>query len=576
MTTSGYQSLKTRIGMILIKNSTLRESDLEEVLKIQQENKKTIGQILIEKNLVRPEEISKAVAVQLGVPYLEDLKPNDIDPQIVSGITIHYCRENRILPISKGDKSVRLVVIDPFNYEPIDAMRLFFNREIEIALTNPSKLDEAINRVFERSENLIKGLEEEVDEYDVSLSETVDLLESGDDEAPVIRFVNSLIFRAVKEKASDIHIEPFEKNVVVRFRIDGLLYDVHQVPKQLSAAIASRIKVMGELNIAEKRIPQDGRFKIKIAAREIDIRLSVVPVAHGERIVMRLLDKTSVVLDLPTLGFVKRDMDMITELTGRKYGIFLVTGPTGSGKSTTLSACLKNICSPERNIITVEDPIEYQIPGVGQIAVNAKVGLTFAAGLRSILRQDPDVVMVGEIRDKETAEIAINASLTGHLVLSTLHTNDAPGAITRLVDMGIEPFLVSSSIVGVLAQRLIRMICPACGEAFEPSDDILKPASLTREELITRFKVPKPVVRKAVGCSECRFTGYRGRKAIYELMVVTDEIKGLILKRMDAGTIRKEAMVEGMKSLRDSAIEKLLEGQTSIEEVIRTTQLEDT
>jgi general secretion pathway protein E len=570
-----YQSLKTRIGMILLKNSSLKESDLDEVLKIQQDNKKSLGQLLIEKNIIKPDELSKALAVQLGIPYVEDLKAGEIDPKIVQDITIQYCRENQVLPISVNDTTVRIAINDPFNYDPLDALKMHFGKDVDLVLTNPLKLEDQINRVFERSQNLIKGLEEEVDDYDVDLNETIDLLESGDDEAPVIRFVNSLIFRAVKEKASDIHIEPFEKNVIVRFRIDGVLYDVHQVPKQLAAAIASRIKVMGELNIAEKRIPQDGRFKIKIAAREIDIRLATVPVVFGERIVMRLLDKSSVVLDLPTLGFLPRDMVTINSLTNKKYGIFLVTGPTGSGKSTTLSAALKGILSPERNIITVEDPVEYQLPGVGQIAVNAKVGLTFASGLRSILRQDPDVVMVGEIRDRETAEIAINASLTGHLVLSTIHTNDAPGAITRLVDMGIEPFLVSSSIVGVLAQRLIRKVCNTCAETFEPTDDLLKPAGLSKDEFNTRFNTVKPLLKKAVGCSECRFTGYRGRTVIYEMMVMSDEIREQILNQKDASTIRRTAVTQGMRGLRVSAIEKLLAGTTTLEEVIRVTQLED-
>ncbi|MBS1984760.1 MAG: type II secretion system ATPase GspE [Bdellovibrionales bacterium] len=570
-----YQSLERKIGDYLIKQAGLKPADLEDVLRTQRETQKKVGEILIEKNLLKPEDIAKALAVQLGIPFVDDLKPNDIDPKVVEGLSIQYCRENHLLPILSTEQYVRVAVIDPFHYAALDALKLQFKRDVEIVLTTSPKLEDAINRVFERSENLIQGLEEEVDDYDVDLSETVDLLEAGDDEAPVIRFVNSLMFRAVKEKASDIHIEPFEKFVSVRFRVDGLLYDIYQAPKQLHAAIASRIKVMAELNIAEKRIPQDGRVKIKIAGREIDIRLSVVPVAAGERLVMRLLDKSSVVLDLKTLGFGDKQREVITELTDRKYGIFLVTGPTGSGKSTTLSACLKNINSPERNIITVEDPIEYQIPGVGQIAVNAKVGLTFASGLRAILRQDPDVVMVGEIRDRETAEIAINASLTGHLVLSTLHTNDAPGAITRLMDMGIEPFLVSSSVVGILAQRLIRRVCSHCAETVEPTDEELKSADLSRDILINQYHTPKPTIRRPKGCNECRFTGYQGRSAINELMVVSDPIRALILKRTDAGSIRKQAVIEGMKSLRDSAVEKLLAGSTSLEELIRMTQLDN-
>ncbi len=569
-----YQSLETKIGSILLKNAGLKEKDLDEVLRVQKETHKRIGEILIEKNLLTADDIARALSMQLGLPFVEDLKPNDIDAKIVANINIQYCKEHLLLPISEDEKVLRVAMADPFNYEPVDALKLLFRKEIELVLSTPARLEEAINKVYERSENLIKGLESEVNDYDMDLAETVDLLESGDDEAPVIRFVNSLMFRAVKEKASDIHIEPFEKSVAVRFRIDGILYDVYQAPKHLHAAISSRIKVMAELNIAEKRTPQDGRVRIKIAGRDIDIRLSVVPVAAGERLVMRLLDKSSVVLDLPTLGFDSKKIQTINELTDRKYGIFLVTGPTGSGKSTTLSACLKNILSPERNIITVEDPVEYQLPGVGQIAVNPKVGLTFATGLRAILRQDPDVVMVGEIRDRETAEIAINASLTGHLVLSTIHTNDAPGSITRLLDMGIEPFLVSSSLVGVLAQRLIRTICQNCGELFTPTEDALATAGLSHEILQRDFKAVNPVFKQPKGCSECRFTGYRGRTAIHELMVITDSLRNLILSRMDATTIRKQAAKEGLKTLRESAIDKLVTGATSIEEIVRMTQLE--
>ncbi len=570
-----YQSLETRIGRILIDNAGLKEKDLEEVLRIQKESHKKIGEILVERNLIRPEDITKALSKQLGLPYIEDLKPNEIDTVCVQGLTIQFCRENKILPIMLTTEIVRVAVLDPFNFAPIDALRLFFSCEVEIVLATEMRLSDAINRVFERSETLVKGLEEDAEDFDVNINETVDLLEAGDDEAPVIRFVNGMLFAAIKDKASDIHVEPFEKSTTVRFRMDGILYDRYTVPKSLHAAISSRIKVMAELNIAEKRIPQDGRVKVKIAGRDIDIRISVVPVNFGERIVMRLLDKSSVILELPILGFSEKDIQQIAELTDRKYGIFLVTGPTGSGKSTTLSACLRTIATPERNVITVEDPVEYQIQGVGQIAVNAKVGLTFASGLRSILRQDPDVVMVGEIRDKETAEIAINASLTGHLVLSTIHTNDAPGAITRLADMGIEPFLISSSIVGVLAQRLIRTLCKTCSESFEAKDADLNLGEVNRAFLEKRYGKQRFILKKAKGCSECRYTGYKGRAAIYELMVVTDEIRNQILTREDASNIRKMAMKQGMISLRDSAIDKLVAGQTSLDEVLRLTQLEN-
>jgi len=569
---SQYSSLEKRIGWILTQQAGLSEKDLEDALRVQNESERKLGELLIERNLVKAEDVARALAFQLGIPYIEDLKANDIDPKVVVGLSIQFCREHSILPIYRDDKLVRVAVSDPFHYEPLDALKLLFRQEIDLVLSTAAKLDEAINRVFERSENLIKGLEAQADQYG-DLDETADLLEAGDDEAPVIRFVNSLLVRAVKEKASDIHIEPFERFVSVRFRVDGILNDVYQAPKALAAAIASRIKVLGELNIAEKRIPQDGRIKINIAGREVDIRLSTVPVAFGERIVMRLLDKSSVVLDFKTLGFSDYYIKTIGELTNRKYGIFLVTGPTGSGKSTTLSTCLNSINSPGRNIITVEDPVEFVIPGVGQIAVNAKVGLTFAAGLRAILRQDPGVVMVGEIRDRETAEIAINASLTGHLVLSTLHTNDAPGAITRIVDMGVEPFLVSSSLVGVLAQRLIRTLCSTCAEEWEPTDEILAPAGLSREALKEAYGTV--TIKRPKGCPECRFSGYRGRTAIHELMVITDSIRSMILQRMDSGTIRKQASSEGLKTLRESAIEKLATGKTSFEEILRMTQLEN-
>ncbi|MBP7843528.1 MAG: type II secretion system ATPase GspE [Proteobacteria bacterium] len=568
-----YQSLETRIGRLLIKNAGLKEKDLDEVLRIQKETNKKIGEILIEKKILKPSDVSKALSLQLGLPFLEDTNPAEIEPKVVENLNIQFCRDNQLIPLLITPEFIRVGIADPFNYQAIDSLRLLHNKNVDLVVMLPQKIDELINKVFEKSENIVTGLEEDTDDID-ALKDTVDLLEAGDDEGPIIKFVNSLLFRAVKEKASDIHIEPFEKETIVRFRIDGVLYDVYHVPKTRHSAIASRIKVMGELNIAEKRLPQDGRVKIKIAGRDIDIRISTVPVNFGERIVLRLLDKGSVVLDLPMLGFAERELKTIDQLLDRKYGIFLVTGPTGSGKSTTLSACLKTISSPELNIITVEDPVEYQIPGVGQIAVNPKVGLTFASGLRSILRQDPDVVMVGEIRDRETAEIAINASLTGHLVLSTIHTNDAPGAITRLVDMGVEPFLVSSSVVGVLAQRLIRTVCQTCAENFEPTNEQIDKASVSREELQHYFGDRPIIFKRAVGCSECRQTGYVGRKAIYELMVITEPIKNLILQKMDASSIRRYATQEGLRTLRSSAFEKLAEGLTTLEEVLRTTQLE--
>jgi len=558
-----YPSLETQIGKILVQNAGLSEKDLEDVLRVQAETSKRIGEILIERNLMRPDDIARALAFQLGLPYIEDLKPNEIDPTIISGLTIQFCRENSLLPILMDEKILRIAVSDPFNYEPLDALRLKYDRELDLVLATKAKLDEAVNRVFERSENMIKGLEEEAEDYAVDLKETADLLEAGEDEAPVIKFVNSLLLRAVKEKASDIHIEPFEKFVTVRFRIDGILNDVYQAPKQLHAAISSRIKVLAELNIAEKRIPQDGRIKITIAGREVDIRLSVVPVQFGERLVMRLLDKSSVVLDLQKLGFSPYYIDTITRLTSSKYGIFLVTGPTGSGKSTTLAACLKIINTPERNIITVEDPVEFALPGIGQIAVNHKVGLNFAAGLRAILRQDPDVVMVGEIRDRETAEIAINASLTGHLVLSTLHTNDAVSGISRLLDMGIEPFLVSSSVRAFQAQRLVRTLCTNCSQPAKVDDSTLLAAGFPLEQ--------KHTLRSPGGCRQCRGTGFLGRLAIMEICQMTPALAQKINDRAPVADMKAQALADGMVPMRQYGFGKAIAGITTLEEVLTVT-----
>ncbi|MEI6080045.1 MAG: type II secretion system ATPase GspE [bacterium] len=558
-----------KIGQILLDHTSLTPEQLEEVLDIQRQQGLRLGEILISKNYLTPEELAKALAIQMGYPYLDQIPSAEIDPELTKSIPINYAKQHLILPISKGDDYVVVIVADPLNPSPIDDLRLIFKKEIKVMVSSPLNLQEAINRVYERStSNLIEGLEESSGDLAYDLNEPVDLLEAGDDEAPIIRLVNSLLFRAVKEKASDIHIEPYEKEVVVRFRIYGILYDVFKTAKKFHASISSRIKVMGDLDIAEKRLPQDGRIKIKIAGKDIDIRLSTVPTAFGERLVMRILDKSSVLIELPELGFTGKVLDNINRLINKKHGIFLVTGPTGSGKSTTLYACLTRIRSVERNIITVEDPVEYQLQGVGQIQVNPKINLTFASGLRAILRQDPDIIMVGEIRDQETAEIAIDAALTGHFVLSTLHTNDAPGAITRLVDMGIEPFLVSSSIVGVIGQRLVRKLCTYCKETYTPNDIEMAELGVTRDVL------QKYTLYKHVGCEKCSNTGYTGRTVISELMAMTDPLRALILSGADAGMIKKLALQEGMTTVRQNAITKVLQGVTSMEELYRATQTE--
>ncbi|PWU17236.1 MAG: type II secretion system protein GspE, partial [Bdellovibrio sp.] len=393
-------------------------------------------------------------------------------------------------------------------------------------------------------------------------------LESGDDDAPVIKLVNSLLFRAVKEKASDIHVEPYEKDMAVRFRIDGVLFDVFKPPKKLQNAITSRLKVMANLNIAEKRLPQDGRIPLKVGGKDIDIRMNTVPTAFGERIVMRLQDRSNVILELEQLGFSQEMLKILDGLIHRTYGILLVTGPTGSGKSTTLYAALSKLNNPEDNILTIEDPVENRIHGIGQVQVNAKIGLTFASGLRAFLRQDPDIIMVGEIRDVETAELAINASLTGHLVLSTIHANDSAGAFPRLIDIGAEPFLIATSVLGVVGQRLVRVLCPHCKQKYDPTPFELSSLGLT-PQMVKNANICRPM-----GCDKCNQKGYVGRTIIGELLVVDDEVRPLIMQRKDGNTIRKMGVSKGMVTFREHGIQKILGGLTSIEELVSNTQLD--
>ncbi|MDZ4678260.1 MAG: type II secretion system ATPase GspE [Oligoflexia bacterium] len=554
------------IGALLLKNTSLTENQLNEVLLLQDPNGEKLGEVLAKKNITSPDDMLKALCLQLHVDYMKDIPINDIPVDLVRDIPINYAKQYEILPFKNENDHVKILTSNPLNYKVLDDMRVLFNKRALPIVVTSSRVQDAINKVYEKSTAAFEGLEgiEDGEAYD--FDEPIDLLEAGDDDAPVIKLVNSLLFRAVKEKASDIHIEPYERDLVVRFRIDGVLYDIFKPPKKLQSAITSRIKVMANLNIAEKRLPQDGRIPIKMAGKDIDIRLSTVPTAHGERLVMRLQDRSNVILELPQLGFHDQSLQNILDLVNKQHGIFLVTGPTGSGKSTTLYASIMAINSIERNIITVEDPVENRIHGIGQIQVNSKINLTFANGLRAILRQDPDVIMIGEIRDLETAEIAINSSLTGHLVLSTIHTNDSAGAIPRLIDMGCEPFLVSSSLVGILAQRLIRVLCPHCKVAYTPTD-----AELASIEA-SRVDADAGRVHKAVGCNQCNQKGYVGRTVIHELLKIDEGIRQLILQNKDSGTIKKAAQANGMKTFRDDGVKKVLMGITTIEELLSTTQ----
>lgn len=521
-----------------------------------------------------PSDRLRRLADVLGVPFLERLPdptpPRNLERGDFDRVAGSWGRQYQIVPLTGDDEVVVVATSDPYNTEALDQLRLCYGRRIEFVLTPPEEIARAINAIrtslmSDRSSELSKTDDGESSEGETELK--IDVTDAEDDDAPIIRFVNAIIFKASTERASDVHIECFEDHVKVRFRIDGVLYDVGQEEKSFQSAIISRIKVMAGLNIAEKRLPQDGRISIKIAGKDVDIRVSTVPTQFGERVVMRLLDKTATVLDLETVGLMGKKLTILERLIQKPNGIVLVTGPTGSGKTTTLYSCLTRINTPNKNILTVEDPIEYQLDGIGQMQVSPKIDFTFASGLRAILRQDPDVVMVGEIRDAETAEIAIQASLTGHLVFSTLHTNDAAGAVTRLIDMGIEPFLVSSSLLAVMGQRLVRKLCNSCKVPYEISDEELNELGLPLSEVTSRavFK------RGDEGCEQCQHTGYSGRSGIHELLVVTDKVKSLILQRLDSGTIKNAAVEEGFETLRMDGARKVLAGETSVEEVVMVT-----
>ncbi|SET56896.1 type II secretion system ATPase GspE [Stigmatella erecta] len=562
------------LGEILQVTASLSAEKLQEALAVQAEKGGRIGEVLVGLKAVTEDDVAKALGTQLDLPFLQRIFVDEVNPELVKRVPINFAKQAKLLPLALEDDTVIIAVADPLDTAVLDNARLLLGQSISPRIALGSTIVDAINAVYDRSINEAEQLVDEMEEADLDslaheLEEPKDLLDT-DDEAPVIRLVNSILFRAAKERASDIHIEPMERELLVRFRVDGVLQEVIKPPKRYQNSIVSRVKVMGQLNIAEKRLPQDGRIRIKLAGRDIDIRLSTIPTTFGERIVMRLLDKTATLLDLAEIGMSQHTLSGISAVIKRSHGIILVTGPTGSGKTTTLYGALSKINTPDLNILTVEDPVEYQLKGIGQMAISPKIGLTFAQGLRSFLRQDPDVIMVGEIRDKETAEIAIQASLTGHLVLSTVHTNDAAGAVTRLVDMGVEPFLVASSLTAILAQRLVRRVCPDCRVPTSTDDVELKELAHTRASFKERYGVDR--IYKAAGCPNCNRTGYRGRTGIYEFLLVDDDVRQLVLKNVDASTIKKSAMSKGMLTLLDDGARKVALGETTIAEVLSITQ----
>lgn len=582
------------LGEMLARKGAVPPERLELLYGVQREKGGDLVDLVVNANLTDEKTIARILAEEAQLALVETVDPSAVKTETATRVPIAFAKNHKILVTGEDDARVHVLVADPFDTAAIDDVRIIFGKPVEVQVATGEQITDAINRVYEREAG---GGELETGEAVVDEEGASDILDS-DDEAPVIRWVNSLFLQAMKERASDIHIEPEEKEVIVRYRIDGELYVARRAPRAFMHNIVSRIKIESALNIAEKRLPQDGRITKKIAGKGFDIRVSTIPTSRGyERIVMRLLNKSSVLLDLPDLGFSPRDYALMDGLIRRPDGIILVTGPTGSGKTTTLYACVNRINTPNLNILTAEDPVEYEIQGIHQVHVQPKIGLTFASALRAFLRQDPDVVMVGEIRDKETVDIAINASLTGHLVLSTIHTNDAAGAVTRMVDMGVEPFLIRSSVIGILAQRLVRVLCPHCKEGYPAEDFELDELGLSLDRIFSReqrkanpttryyprtvsevdvleqvSRLDRPTFYKQRGCDKCSNTGFLGRRGIYELLLMDDAVGPLILKNADAQALKRAAMEQGMDSLRDDGARKVLTGLTTVEEVLAATQ----
>ena len=579
--------MNKNIAQILINTFGVTKEHIKEAQCAAQENHKNAWEFLVSKNMITENQLFEALSIEYNMPFWKHLPIDNFKTNFTKKVSIQFLKKHLMVPLeiirkeTDGAEALApvsdliIAIYNPAEFQALDDLVKILEfessrlGETRVVLSTKKEILSAINISYDMSmdsaEQLVQNMEENTSLVISETNGTADLLDDTSD-APIIKLVNHMLSQSIKARASDIHIEPFQDNFKVRYRVDGILYDLLTPPKWIQAALTSRIKVMAKMNIAEKRLPQDGRLEVKIGNTDIDVRVSTVPTSFGERVVLRLLNKSDSFLKISELGLSPERLGLITNLIKSPNGIILVTGPTGSGKTTTLYAILSYINSPDINIITIEDPVEYQVRGISQIQVNPKIDLTFAKGLRSIVRQDPDVILVGEIRDRETADIAVQSALTGHLVFSTLHTNDSASAITRLVDIGVEPFLIASSVVAVIAQRLVRILCTNCKEPYIPDDATSAMLNIQPEELEGK------TLYRAKGCEKCFKTGYKGRLAIFELLVVDSELKSLFLKTFDSNQIKHQALNKNMTTLRYDGIQKLLEGITTIEEVLRVTE----
>lgn len=558
---------------ILEKMELLGHLNKEELIKNAQLAQESVESYLLGNKLITPQDLARAYGIKYSLPFVEFVTEDMIDLDLLGKIQFNFLRQNMVMPIILKNK-VTILVADPLNLNSIDELSMLLSKDAQTAIAASGTIIDGINRYYplEGAKKMMDDLEEDTNilenGLDLGQIEDQDILSAGS-QAPVVKLVNHILFQAVKQGASDIHIEPFEKDVAVRYRVDGVMYLTFSPPKRIQGALISRLKIMANLNIAEKRMPQDGRIEIKVSDKFFDIRVSVLPVMHGERVVMRLLDKSKAFASLQDLGLSPYNAKIVNEVIAKPNGIIFVSGPTGSGKTTTLYSIVSKLNSPDVNIITVEDPVEYQITGINQVQVQAKIGFTFAAALRSILRQDPDIVMIGETRDVETAQIAVQAALTGHLVLSTIHTNNAPATITRLIDMGVEPFLISSSVLAVIAQRLVRKLCEFCKEKYIPTAEILDSVGISPEQ------AKKIVFYKPVGCDKCLKIGYKGRMPVFEIMIMSNALARLVIEKADANVLRAQAQKDGMKLLIQDGVWKIELGLTTIEEVLSVATLQE-